>query len=100
MLDEPHLLENYLVLDEFYWASRLLSGFGVEDTGTCLAAVLSDNRPIKGCIKLLLFFNLMFLIIASLEIFKKPVKHGHVSEHLLRGRRVLEFFLGKNKYEK
>jgi len=43
VLDEPHLLENYLILDEFYWASRLLSGFGVENTGTCLAAVLSDN---------------------------------------------------------
>jgi hypothetical protein len=43
VLDEPHLLEDYLILDEFYWASRLLTVFGVEDTGTCLAPVLSDN---------------------------------------------------------
>jgi len=43
VLDQPHLLEDYLVLDEFYWASRLLSVFGVENTGTCLAAVFSDN---------------------------------------------------------
>lgn len=38
-------------------------------------------------------------MIASLEIFKEPVKHGHVSEHLLRGRRVLKFFLDKIKRE-
>jgi hypothetical protein len=43
VLDEPHLLEDYLILNEFYWASRLLTVFGVEDTGTCLAPVLSDN---------------------------------------------------------
>jgi hypothetical protein len=43
VLDKPHLLEDYLILDEFDWASSLLSVFSVVDTGTSLAAVFSDN---------------------------------------------------------